>query len=88
MLRPRHGFAERLYWLCWLWQAQARGQDIRDQQAFAARVAAVASAIGVSQDDMMARVAVCLSSGDSVDAMLESVESAAAAGLRGADIFA
>ena len=77
-----------LYWLCWLWQAQARVQDIRDQQAFAARVAAVASAIGVSQDDMMARVAVCLSSGDSVDAMLESVESAAAAGLRGADIFA
>lgn len=85
MLRPRQGFAERL---CWLWQAQARVQDIRDQQAFAARVAAVASAIGVSQDDMMARVAVCLSSGDSVDAMLESVESAAAAGLRGADIFA
>lgn len=85
MLRPRQGFAERLYWL---WQAQARVQDIRDQQAFAARVAAVASAIGVSQDDMMARVAVCLSSGDSVHAMLESVESAAAAGLRGADIFA
>lgn len=73
--------------VCFRGQAQSRVRDIRAQQALSARVASIATAIGVPQDALLARVAECASSGNSVDAMLESFESAAAAGLSGDQLF-
>ena len=67
-------------------QAQSRVQDIRAQQALSARVAAIAATIGTSEDALLIRVAQC-DTPEAVDAMLESIESAAAAGISADQLF-